>query len=411
MNNIIKYIVLYVLMVAGTQVSAQEANISDKIFSFFIRINDQKELDSMKAIYAALQKSYPEENYKNFHYIYEMARGNLAVAMIKANDPDDMNMISAIPAGQIRRNYLGNIANYLLKYGKAAAAEDLLKDALAAGPKDSLNYYTYSYNYADLLYQLKKYDEALQWIKPVEAKGGLKSDRQKVLYATLLAENGQYQEPVRLLSGMAKKGMASTEAKAVLKKAWVALGNNADNFDNYLNGLLSEMKLSVANDIKKHEVNYLAPDFKLVGLDGKEVVLSSLKDKVVMLDFWATWCGPCVGAFPAMQKAVNKYENNKDVVFLFINSWETETNAAKRASKVKAFMANTPYQFNVLLDPNSGTKQADYVVISKYGVKGIPAKFIIDKKGNVRYALTGFNGGDDATVEEISIAIDRLLKS
>ncbi|MDR6785527.1 thiol-disulfide isomerase/thioredoxin [Pedobacter africanus] len=409
--NTFKYLILllsFIVMSSGSY--AQNENLTKKIYAFVTRMGEQKQLDSMKSIYTQMQKTYPEQDHKDLHYIYSIAKGNLALAMIKANDPMANQMIGAIPEGQMRRNYLGSIINQLLKSGKMTQAEKLLKDALAPGKKDSANYYTYSYNYADLLYQLKRYKEALQWITPVKEIVGLKSKNQKTLYGFILYKNKKYDESIEVLSSMVKEGMANDEAKQVLREAWIASGNKIENFDLFLTGLLKNLNTDRIEYMKGHEVNYDAPDFKLVNLEGKEVTLSSLRNKVVMLDFWATWCGPCVGAFPAMQKAVDKYKNNKNVEFLFINSWETESDMLKRKQKVKEFLADKPYSFNVLLDPNPGTKQSDYLVISKYKVKGIPAKFIIDKDGKVRYALTGFNGGDDATVEEISIAIDNLLK-
>ncbi|WP_316815747.1 redoxin domain-containing protein [Pedobacter nyackensis] len=389
---------------------AQEESVSGKILKYIARIGEAKQLDSAKAIYAQFLREYPEQDHKNTPYFFNMARAGLARTMIKTNAPQALQMIEAVAPGQIRRNSLGGLCNELLKIGKAQEAEAILKKELAPGKSDSLNYYTYSYNYADLLYQLKRYPEALQWITPVNEKKGLKGNQQMALYAYILTENKQYENAFEVLSNLVKEGMATDEMKAGLKKVWLAKGNKAQNYAPYVQGLMKSLNLATVEDLKKHEVNYAAPDFTLTDLNGKEVNLASLKGKVVMLDFWATWCGPCVGAFPAMQKAVNKYKNNKNVVFLFINSWESETNPTKRKALVQKFFTGKPYQFDVLLDPNPGTKQGDYVVISKYGVKGIPAKFIIDKKGNVRYALKGFNGGDDATVEEISIAIDNLVK-
>src|ERR1700748_85368 len=72
------------------------------------------------------------------------------------------------------------------------------------------------------------------------------------------------------------------------------------------------------------EVNQSAPDFKLKDIDGKEISLASLNGKIVIVDFWATWCGPCKASFPGMQLAVNNFKNDKDVVFLFIDTRQTE---------------------------------------------------------------------------------------
>src|SRR5690554_335086 len=70
--------------------------------------------------------------------------------------------------------------------------------------------------------------------------------------------------------------------------------------------------------VKAH-VSAPAPDFVLKDLDGNTVSLKDQKDKVVILDFWATWCGPCIQSFPSMQTAIDLYKNDPNVVFLFIN--------------------------------------------------------------------------------------------
>lgn len=407
----IKYIIaLLIILQTSFTTYAQQENIPQKLFSFVNRMDETKNLDSMKSIYAQMQKLYPEANHKDMVNIYSIVKLKLAIAMIKARDPLSNEMISSIPAGDIRRTFFGSIIDQLIKLDQITYAETLLKNELALGKKDSTAYYAYSYNYADLLYQLKRYKEALQWIAPIDEAVGLNSAPKKALYAFILYENKNYSKAVEILSEIVKQGRASDQAKRVLKEAWIASGKEAANFDSYLKGLAERLSTNKTEEMKKLEVNYDAPDFKLLNLEGKEVSLSSFKNKVVMLDFWATWCGPCVASFPAMQKGINKYKDNKDVVFLFINTLEQNSETITRETKIKEFMKDKPFKFNVLLDPKVASGRDQYEVVTKYNVKGIPAKFIIDRKGKVRYALVGFSGGDDEAVEELSIAIDKLLK-
>jgi thiol-disulfide isomerase/thioredoxin len=74
--------------------------------------------------------------------------------------------------------------------------------------------------------------------------------------------------------------------------------------------------------LAKELISQPAPAFSLVDLEGNKVSLAELKGKVVILDFWATWCAPCKKSFPAMQKALDKYKADPNVRFLFIDTWE-----------------------------------------------------------------------------------------
>jgi peroxiredoxin len=145
-----------------------------------------------------------------------------------------------------------------------------------------------------------------------------------------------------------------------------------------------------------------APAFKLKDINGNTVSLASLKGKTIVVDFWATWCGPCKASFPGMQKTVNKYRNDPNVVFLFIDTWETDKN---REKLVKDFIQKNKYTFTVLYDETRKNSD-EYGVIGDYKVEGIPTKFVIDKNNNIKFKAVGFNGNDDALVEEISTMIE-----
>ena len=109
-----------------------------------------------------------------------------------------------------------------------------------------------------------------------------------------------------------------------------------------------------------------------------------------------------------MQLAVDKYKNDPNVKFLFIHTWER--GKLDPAVDAKKYITDHHYSFEVLVDrkdPQTGINK----VVSDYGVSGIPTKFVIDPNGVVRFVFTGFSGGDDAALAEISSMIEMCKKS
>lgn len=163
--------------------------------------------------------------------------------------------------------------------------------------------------------------------------------------------------------------------------------------------------IGLENKSSKEKELEEAPNFTLLDLEGNKVSLEEYKGKVVILDFWATWCAPCIKSFPAMQEAVNRYEEDSDVQFLFINTWEQQDDPT---SMVQQFMDKRGFDFVVLMDKKESGSRNNPVVES-YGVIGIPAKFIIDGDGKIRHRLTGFAGGDnEEQVKELSLLIEDI---
>ncbi|MEK7476720.1 MAG: TlpA disulfide reductase family protein [Candidatus Coatesbacteria bacterium] len=128
-----------------------------------------------------------------------------------------------------------------------------------------------------------------------------------------------------------------------------------------------------------------APEFTLKDTDGKTVSLLDFRGKkVVVIDFWATWCGPCRGTMPLLEKYWKKHQTEQ-VVVLSINEQES-------AEKIKSFLSQTGYTFRVLMD-------SDGAVQSAYRVYGIPTLYVIDKEGNLRMKHVGYRPDLDTYLE------------
>ncbi|QDW25339.1 TlpA family protein disulfide reductase [Pedobacter sp. KBS0701] len=180
-------------------------------------------------------------------------------------------------------------------------------------------------------------------------------------------------------------GLCLLASLCVLARISVSAQTAVNKVDSLHNRLLSEM------------IAVPAPNFTLKDLDGNVVSLKDLKGKVIVLDFWSTWCVPCKKSFPAMQLAVNAYKNDPSVKFLFIHTWETSKTPIE---DVKKYLAQSGFNFQVLMDLKDGAGRN--AAVEDYGVSAIPAKFVIDKAGKIIFKLTGFKGTDAAALEEIS---------
>jgi peroxiredoxin len=120
----------------------------------------------------------------------------------------------------------------------------------------------------------------------------------------------------------------------------------------------------------------MAPDFTLNDLDGKAVTLSSLRGQVVVLDFWATWCGPCVAALPIVTKTAASFQD-KGVVFYAVNDKE-------KADAVRAFQTSKSLLFPVLLDSEGNACKL-------YQAGAIPQTVIIDRTGKIQAVHVGYD--------------------
>src|SRR5690606_420372 len=164
-----------------------------------------------------------------------------------------------------------------------------------------------------------------------------------------LLKNKQFDDVETEASKFIKDGNGTQKTKEYLKEAYVANKGSDEGFNDYLNDLEKVAEEILIAELRKKMIDEDAPDFTLTNLNNEEVTLSSLRGKTVIIDFWATWCGPCIQSFPAMQTAVNKYKDDPNVVFLFVDTWENGT-PEENIKNVTNFIKNNKYSFNVLFD-------------------------------------------------------------
>lgn len=139
-----------------------------------------------------------------------------------------------------------------------------------------------------------------------------------------------------------------------------------------------------------------APDFSLRDLRGRAVKLSALRGKVVVLDFWASWCAPCKKELPALDVLAKRWASEKkDVVVLTVNIDKDRANAEKflRSAKISPAV-------RVALDPAGNAA-------GKYELPTMPTSFVLDKHGIVRHVHAGYRAGDE---RELADEVEALLR-
>ena len=224
-----------------------------------------------------------------------------------------------------------------------------------------------------------------------------RSDRLAAL-GELLADQGSTEEAYELLVAAlghdAQDERLRSNADRIRELVEeLALALNRD--ERRLDAEIDSIRIEVADAARQHligdRLDRAAPDFILTDTEGHQWRLSELIGKVVVLNYWATWCGPCRQEFPHYSSLVDSYASADDVIFLAITTDEDH-------SLTREFLGENDYRFTVLFDEGSATD---------FHVTGIPAHFILGPEGRIQYATSGFPGAEKYN-EEMRWRIEAL---
>jgi len=261
-----------------------------------------------------------------------------------------------------------------------------------------------------LLYDMKKYGEAKEYFNHLSAKGAYGSADLNEKHMDILLQTGDQAGVQPFLEKCVSANTMTPEMLDKLKEIYLSKNKDAAAYETYLASLRSDKEQEeLKAHVKEHLTNVEYVPFAIEDADGKLIRSSDWGDKIVVLDFWATWCKPCIAAFPGMQMLVDKYANDPQVEVYMVGTMQTGDYKQKSTGYVK----QQGFRFHLLHDGiNKETGGQDAVFktfVPFFQSSAIPRKVIL-KDGIMRYTSEGYSGSPSKLADELTYAIE-LLKS
>lgn len=272
----------------------------------------------------------------------------------------------------------------------------------------TLNYYLCVQS--EIFQRSERYQDAIDYMNKIDG-----SERFKLYpagnqaYILSLEKLGRHNEIIQALKSSASAAQLTPTLVDKLHAYYDSLKEKpAKSFDEYLSSLKSsEAKEMMMKHVREGLVNEPFTPFNLQMHNAKGTVNSASfgKDDIVVLDFWATWCAPCIAALAGMQLAVDKYADDPHVKFYFVQTQDTPGGAVDRV-----WARGKYHNMQVIYDQNKSSESKGYNKVYSdmfKGTSGIPQKAIL-KNGRIRYRAEGYGGSPSGLMDEITAVIEIL---
>lgn len=252
------------------------------------------------------------------------------------------------------------------------------------------------------------YEGANQYFKFLSDKGTFSNADLNALHLHVLEKLNDTKAIKPLLESSVAANAVTPIMFVKLKELYKSEHNGKEEgYEQYLSNLTpADKKDEMRAHVMANMVNYPLVPFSLENADGKMVNSKDWANQIIVIDFWATWCRPCIEAFPGMQLLVDQYANDPKVGVYMIGTMQTGDYKTKSVNYVRS----KGFRFNLLHDAVGAKGEQDQVfksLVPLFKSSAIPRKIII-KNGLVRYTSEGYSGSPSQLKDELSTAIEIL---
>ncbi len=376
-------------------------------------------------IFEELIRNYPQDIPKNSQIDYDGLRRVLALNYLVDGDTIKFRYtINSIRDKEFLSSSLNEVAEHWSRI-KPLQSAALLAAKTAVFTNDSLlnnlgeiktiniekkNELTiqkikFTSTYAYVLNNSEQSKKALEVMETVSRSVPETNFRFLEYYSLILASNGFLSQSDEIIIKLLLEGYSSSDLDKQLKENYINKNKGDAGFEKFKREMNSKVRIKLIEKISKSLLNIPAPQFTIKAATGTTVSSKDYVGKVIVIDFWASWCAPCLDMFPTMAELTERYKHNDSVKFIFINTWE---DPKQYQDIFQSFISKSKYGFNFLVDEidKSGKQQK---TSNLFSVKALPTKIVIDQYGTIKFIEEGYSGSASHLFISMTTKIDYLL--